>query len=271
MTILPSQLSQSSLQDYVDCARLFQLRYLDRLSYPAEESEPALEYERHRRAGEEFHRLIQRHLIGISPEQLEKQTDSPMLQRWWQNYSSGAGLEVARDALALYPESQLSVPMNGFRLTAKYDLIAARGDGLFTIYDWKTYRKRPRNEWLAARLQTRVYRTLLAKAGAHLNNGDAILPSNIEMIYWFADFPDEPARFSYSEGQLERDWSDLIGLAREISSASDFPLTKDLSRCRFCPYRSFCNRGVRAGSNQEFESEPWIEEINLENIGEIEY
>ena len=34
-------LSQSSLQDYVDCARRFQLRYLDRLSYPAIESEPA--------------------------------------------------------------------------------------------------------------------------------------------------------------------------------------------------------------------------------------
>ena len=40
---LPPQFafSQSSLQDYMDCPRRFQLRYLDRLIYPAAESEPA--------------------------------------------------------------------------------------------------------------------------------------------------------------------------------------------------------------------------------------
>jgi hypothetical protein len=271
MTILLTQLSQSSLQDYVDCARLFQLRYLDKVSYPAEESEPALEYERHKREGEEFHRLIQRHLIGIPPQQLERQAESPTLRQWWQNFITGAGLEAVRGAVALYPESQLSAPIGSFRLLAKYDLIAAGKDGLFTIYDWKTYRKRPRNDWLVTRLQTRVYRALLAKSGSHLNGGQPIYPNQIEMIYWFADFPNDPARFSYSVSQLNQDWSNLQGLDKEISLAADFPLTEERSRCSFCPYRSFCDRGVKAGRNHEIESELGIEEIQLENIGEIEY
>jgi hypothetical protein len=50
-------LSQSSLQDYNDCPRRFELRYLQRLAYPAIETEPALENEKHQREGEFFHRL----------------------------------------------------------------------------------------------------------------------------------------------------------------------------------------------------------------------
>src|SRR5215213_6046604 len=63
-------LSQSSLQDYMDCARRFKLRYLDRLSYPAVETEPTLENEKHQQEGEYFHRLVQQHLIGIPAERI---------------------------------------------------------------------------------------------------------------------------------------------------------------------------------------------------------
>ena len=41
--------SQSSLQDYSNCPPHFQLHYLDRMAYPAAESEPALENEHVRR------------------------------------------------------------------------------------------------------------------------------------------------------------------------------------------------------------------------------
>jgi hypothetical protein len=75
-------LSQSSLQDYVDCARRFQLRYIDRLSYPAIESEPALENEKHQQEGEYFHRLVQQYLIGIPAEQISKLANTDNLQRW---------------------------------------------------------------------------------------------------------------------------------------------------------------------------------------------
>jgi CRISPR/Cas system-associated exonuclease Cas4 (RecB family) len=266
-------LSQSSLQDYVDCAQRFKLRYLDRLSYPAAETEPTLENEKHQQEGEYFHRLIQQHLIGIPAEQIAKFANTPNLQRWWQNFQNDKDLSGLRGRSALYPEATLSAPLGKHRLLAKYDLIAIQ-DGKAVIYDWKTYRKRPRNEWLVARMQTRVYRALLVQAGAHLNNGDRFEPEQIEMIYWFADFPEEPAQFAYTSTQFQRDWDSLLKLSEEVASAPSYPLTEDRQKCLFCTYRSYCERGIRAGEVEQAEAEREAEElfdVNFEQIGEIAF
>ena len=277
-------LSQSSLQDYVDCAQRFKLRYLDRLSYPAVETEPTLENEKHQQEGEYFHRLIQQHLIGIPAEQISKFANTPNLQRWWQNFQGAkdlSGLRAAaerkggnsEDLTGLYPEATLSAPLGKYRLLAKYDLIAVQ-DGKAVIYDWKTYRKRPRNEWLAARMQTRVYRALLVQAGTHLNKGQPFEPEQIEMIYWFADFPEEPACLPYTTTQFKRDWDTLLKLSDEVASASSYPLTEDRQRCLFCTYRSYCERGIQAGSAEQAEAERESEElfdVNFEQIGEIAF
>ncbi len=266
-------LSQSSLQDYVDCAQRFKLRYLDRLSYPAVETEPALENEKHQQEGEYFHRLVQQHLIGIPAEQITKFANTPNLQRWWENFQNAKDLTGLRGLSSVYPEATLSAPLGKHRLLAKYDLIALQ-DGKAIIYDWKTYRKRPRNEWLAARMQTRVYRALLVQAGAHLNNGKPFEPEQIEMIYWFADFPEEPACFPYTTVQFKRDWDLLIKLSEEVASASSYPLTEDRQKCAFCTYRSYCERGIRAGDMDQAEVEMEAEElfdVNFEQIGEIAF
>ena len=275
MAISLNLLSQSSLQDYVDCARRFQLRYLERLSYPAVESEPALENEKHIQEGEYFHRLAQQYLIGIPAEQIAKLANTANLQKWWANFLNSKDLSGLRaaDLTGLYAEATLSAPLGTFRLLAKYDLIAI-GNGKATIYDWKTYRKRPRNEWLSARMQTRVYRALLVHAGAHLNNGEPFTPEQIEMVYWFSDFPDDPARFTYTSAQYQRDWDLLTKLADEIQNASLYPLTDDRTKCLYCPYRSYCERGVRAGDVDQAEAEMEAEElfdVNFEQIGEIEF
>ena len=78
--------SQSSLQDFVDCPRRFKLRYIDQLHWPAVETEPVLENERRQHEGEEFHRLVQQHLIGLPAEKLSPLANSPQLSRWWENY-----------------------------------------------------------------------------------------------------------------------------------------------------------------------------------------
>lgn len=266
-------LSQSSLQDYVDCARRFQLRYVDRLAYPAFESEPALENELHQREGEFFHRLAQQYLIGVPAEQVAKLANSENLQRWWENFRNSKDLLGFENLTGLYPESTLSAPLGNFRLLAKYDLIAIHKNKA-VIYDWKTYRKRPRNEWLAARMQTRVYRALLIHAGAHLNSGVPFEPEQIEMVYWFADFPNDPARFAYNSAHYKRDWDLLVKLADEIATASSYPLTDDRTRCLYCPYRSYCERGIRAGEADQAEAEMEAEElfdVNFEQIGEIAF
>jgi CRISPR/Cas system-associated exonuclease Cas4 (RecB family) len=266
-------LSQSSLQDYVDCARRFQLRYLEQLSYPAIESEPALENEKHLQEGEYFHRLVQQYLIGIPSEQIAKLANTVNLQRWWENFLADKDLRGLRDLGGLYPEATLSAPLGRYRILAKYDLLAIE-NGKATIYDWKTYRRRPRNEWLSARMQTRVYRALLVHAGAHLNNGQPFQPEQVEMVYWFAEYPNEPARFPYTSAQYKRDWDSLVKFADEIHGASSYPLTDDRAKCSYCPYRSYCDRGVQAGDVEQAEAETEADElfdVNFEQIGEIAF
>jgi CRISPR/Cas system-associated exonuclease Cas4 (RecB family) len=267
-----SILSQSSLQDYMDCARRFKLRYLDRLSYPAVETEPTLENEKHLQEGEYFHRLVQQHLVGIPADQVAKLANRPNLQRWWENFQSFRETNLPSLTNCL-PEVTLSAPLGSYRLLAKYDLIAIENDKA-RIYDWKTYRKRPRSEWLSARMQTRVYRALLVKAGAHLNHGKPFEPEQIEMIYWFADFPNEPAHLPYTSAQFKRDWDTLDKLAEEIASAPDYPLTEDRQKCAYCTYRSYCERGTRAGDMDQAEAEMEADslfDVDFEQIGEIAF
>ena len=76
--------SQSSLQDYADCPRRFQLRYLDKLIYPAAETEPALENERHLLEGQLFHRLAQQFILGIPIDKL-----NPLANFFWQLNQNG--------------------------------------------------------------------------------------------------------------------------------------------------------------------------------------
>jgi len=263
----PFTFSQSSLQDYVDCPRRFQLRYVEQLHWPAVETEPILENERRQQEGQLFHRLAQQAIIGLPAEKLERLASGEALARWWQNFTPK--LAELRATSAAIPEITLSAPVGGHRLLAKFDLITKHTDKL-AIYDWKTYHKRPRNEWMAVRMQTRVYRYLLAIAGAHLNGGQPPAPEQIEMIYWYAEFPVEPAIFRYDRAQFERDKAHIEKLIADISASGNMPMTDEAEKCKFCPYRSYCNRGVKAGEGEDAEAEA-ILEINLEQIAEIEF
>ena len=107
------QFSQGSLQDYVDCPRRFQLRYVHHLAWPAAESEPALENERHLRQGAAFHRLVHQHVLGLPPEQLSRTVADEALRRWWRNYLAEPPADLPPSR---YPEIVLSAPVGGHRL-----------------------------------------------------------------------------------------------------------------------------------------------------------
>ncbi|MFZ5856078.1 MAG: PD-(D/E)XK nuclease family protein [Chloroflexota bacterium] len=275
----PFTFSQSSLQDYFDCPRRFELRYIEKLDWPAEEAEPALENERRMADGNFFHRLAQQFLLGLPADKLSRLANSPdasiglstSLSRWWDNFSRD--FRSLSDFGSLHPEITLSAPIRNHRLLAKFDLIAVR-EGQATIYDWKTYHKRPKDEWMAIRMQTRVYRYLLARAGSHLNGGQPFAPESIQMIYWYADFPSEPATSHYDASLFKRDEATIEKLIREIESLEKFELTGDEGKCRFCAYRSYCNRGVGAGDWHDAEAEAEVHEafdLNFEQIGEIAF
>lgn len=279
------QFSQASLQDYVDCPRRFQLRHIRRLAWPAVEAEPIARYEAHLRQGQAFHRLVQQEIMGVPQAQLARMAaaegglapERGHLSTWWANYLAARPADLPGTR---YPEITLSAPLQEMRLIAKYDLIVVQPGRHAVILDWKTSGKRPRRGWLASRLQTRVYRYLLVRAGGELNGGSPIAPEQVTMTYWFANFPDAAEHLPYDAVQFAADQAYLHDLIAEIKQLGedDFPLTDDVRRCRFCPYRSLCGRGVEAGALEAIddagEPEPEIGgalDIDFEQISEITF
>lgn len=273
------QFSQASLQDYVDCRRRFQLRYLLALAWPAVEAEPIAVHEAHLLQGELFHRLVHQHQLGIPADRLaglvregSLPPEDAGLAAWWENYLQAGPEDLPPQR---HPEITLSAPIGGHRLLAKYDLIAVEPGRRAVIVDWKTSQTRPGRPWLVARLQTRVYRYLLVRAGAHLTG--PLGADQVEMIYWFANYPDQPERLRYSEIEYQADAEYLAALIGEIAGAGegDFPLTEDRRRCRFCVYRSLCERGQEAGHWAEADVEEeapsaWEAGFDFEQVAELE-
>jgi CRISPR/Cas system-associated exonuclease Cas4 (RecB family) len=278
------QFSQSSLQDFVDCRRRFQLRYLQRLPWPAVESEPVLENERTMRQGAEFHHMIQQHLLGIPAGRLSVRLEDgdeqvEDLRRWWGHYLAKRPAEAEAQARR-YVEVGLAASLGEHTLLAKCDLVIVQPTGDAVIFDWKTARRKPRRAWLAARLQTRIYPYLLVRTGAHLNAGQPFSPEQVEMRYWFSDFPEAPERFPYSQEQYQADEAYLLGLVAEVGRQDPdgtFALTQDERQCRFCVYRSLCERGVQAGRREQQEAEfdsqtdPTAFDLDFDQIAEIEF
>jgi CRISPR/Cas system-associated exonuclease Cas4 (RecB family) len=275
--------SQSSLQDYVDCQRRFQLRYLLHQQWPAVEAEPYLENERRIDLGSTFHKVVHQYLVGVPESDITRSVASDeILFSWWNNYqhSIKAGVihSLQIDSSQHVEELTLYTEVGKFHLIAKFDLLIHQPEGKWTILDWKTSENRPKRKWLADRWQTHVYPYVLTKAGASLANNHSIDPNEVEMIYWFTNYPEQPERFSYSLASFTEDERMLSSLIATIHEKGEgiYPLTPDTRRCLFCTYRSLCNRGVEAGDIQHLEE--WLEseppdevKIDLDQIEEIEF
>ena len=270
------QFSPSSLQDLIDCRRRYYYRNRLRLSWPAEQAAPMEEFERHTRIGAQFHLLVQQYFSGVDhPGLARSASQNERLAAWWQRFLR---LGLPQDSWRYLPEQLLVWHDPGYKLAAKYDLIEIEAEGGVVIYDWKTTIRPASKSHLAERMQTKVYPLLLARAGHELTGGGPIAPERISMVYWFAEQPDSPVNFPYSAQQLQADEDLISGLVAEVSgleTIDDFPLTNDLRQCRFCEYRSLCDRGAQAG-----ELEDWLYlnddtaldlEIDLEGIEEIEF
>jgi len=267
------QFSQSNLQDYVDCPRRFQLRYVLMRPWPALVTEPPDEFEQHVQRGADLHRLAHQHALGIDPERLTDSIHDATLARWWQTFLAHppAGLPQA----IRRPEVVLAGPLAGYRLAAKFDLLAAEPGQRLVVVDWKAAQKRPSRASLARRLQTRVYRYLAVEAGAAFYGGLRPQPEQVDMVYWFAEQGGATERFAYDAQQhgAARDY--LAGLIAEIAARQEpvWPLTPDQRQCQCCNYRSLCERGVRAAFLEELDDdvEPLEPAIDLEQIAEVEF
>jgi hypothetical protein len=217
--------------------------------------------------------------LGIEADILSSSVHDPDLERWWQAYLAYV---PTFDNARVTPEINLSIPLSGYRVVAQYDAVVVRdqrkaeGDDTgevvtpvepsLLIIDWKTYRKRPSRDWLAGRLQTRVYPLILVQAGAaSLIDHAQVAPGNVKMCYWLAEYPDTQVVFVYDTATYRADLEFLsslitevderiksggheIGISSAFATDNIWPLTDELGRCRFCNYRSLCGRGSVAGS-----------------------
>ena len=271
--------SQSSLQDYQDCPRRFELRYVRHVAWPTPVSRPVAAAEHHLGLGTAFHRLAYQHQMGIDVERLGPGIDEPELARWWQAYLDH------RPALPpeRYPEIVLtvSVPGTGHRLLAKFDLLACAPGERLVIVDWKTSRRRPRREHLAERMQTLVYPYVLTRGGAAMNGDAPVDPGTVEMLYWFATYPAQPARFTYGDLGYGEAQAQLVGLIERIKhslATDDWP---EGDRCQWCRYATFCGRGAETQAREagdldtlvDVEAEETLEafDLDLEQVAEVEF
>lgn len=267
------QFTQHNLQDYVDCPRRFELRYLLQIKWPALQSEPVLEAEQRAELGRRFHEMVYQANLGVSDQQILEQVNDPLLSEWWAEYQSASLLKQLPSSRKA--EFLLTAPFAGFRLAARYDLLAIDPQRRAAIIDWKTSRKPQKKSYLQARLQTRVYSFLLAYAGHTITGGTPFLPENIELIYWFTSQPQQPVQFPYSSTAAAADEKYLRELITEISTTpvGHFQTTVDGEKCLFCIYRSLCARGTNAGDLDEMiddDLDPDLE-IPFDQIGEIAF
>ena len=240
--------SQNSLQNYVDCKRRFYLKEILQLQWPALESEPTRMLEERTTLGAEFHLLCNQYFSGVPELAIRESLDSPEILQWWDAFIRLGLLPKPQ----LRPEKAITVPFLDYRLTVHYDLLSSDQDEHYIIYDWKTNLKQPQRATLGKRMQTIIYPMVL-QIFCEINNTVNSRPENIKMIYWYTVFPEHPIEFQYDQATYTSQKSELANLITEITrnGMDDFYLTEKLWHCKFCQYRSYCNRGEKAGEFTE--------------------
>jgi len=265
--------SQHSLNTYLRCPRRFLLKYVDRQPWPIPEDRDPREYQEHLERGRLFHQWLARLHLGLDVEPIVAACGDPRLQVWWRAVRS-----FDRDALPSglrEAELPVVVPLGAYRLYARYDYLALDPGGDAVIVDWKTLEVRPSFEVLRERIQTRVYLYTLVAAGHVLTGGTPVDPERAEMLYWFANYPEETAIVPYSAGGFQRDGQFLVRLVEEITSQprEAFLRTQNERNCARCNYRTLCQR---EGAEPAAEGEDWLDEdidfeLELEEVEELEY
>ena len=214
--------TQGSLGDYADCARRFQLRFIKRLRYPALEVQDALQFETRTRQGARFHKMVQQHLLGVPAEALAASlANDEELARWWANYLARGLTDLPVAALERDHTCRRIWPVAVW--WRKYDLLALEPGGAAVIVDWKTGARVPSQSSLRGRMQTIVYRYVLAQAGAHLYAGERIPPERIRMDYVYVAAGGERISFAYSTAQMRADEARLAEMIAAIDRRRSLP------------------------------------------------
>jgi hypothetical protein len=265
--------SQNNLQDFLDCPRRFQLKYILKTAWPAPISEPIEEHQRLIDLGSQFHMMVQRFYLGIPAEVITRHVTDEDLLAWWNAFLNNPPPDMPP---LRQPEIALSKPFAGYRLAAKIDLLAVEKGNRAVIYDWKTTHQEPRPRFLKDRIQSLVYPLLVITTGGAMNGYKPFDPSQVNMVFWYPAYPDKPVQLSFDREWVSNAEAMLTRLVRQIAEMrlDIYPLTVDDTKCKFCRYRSLCERGVSAGNMDEEdqeEEEGSLLDINFDDIQGIAF
>jgi hypothetical protein len=237
-------LSRNKLATFLVCQRQFQLRYLERLMWP-EAPLSAADTERLAQ-GQQFHRLVQRHFLGL-PVEPGTITDRTVRQWWLTFVQHQPRLPHGR----FLPELTLTIPIGHHLLNGRFDLLLIgeeNGAPFAHVFDWKTGKAQDeytlRHDW-----QTRLYLAMLAEGGRALwgeDHGRLLQPEHVAITYWYVTNPDQPCTIHYHHTWHEQNWAEMSTLvaqiATQLAQGGIWPLTADWSSCQVCTYQAFCGR-----------------------------
>ena len=264
----PFAFSQSSLRDFDRCPRLFLLRYVEGLEWPA--TAASRRWELNLRTRRRFHRLLHQQYVGVDVDATiaAEPADSP-IPAWWEAFQH---YPPALPDGETYPEVSLSAPIGAHRLVARFDLLTVAPPEHAVITDWKTGRLPASPHELRDQWQTIVYQYLLAVAGAPFFAGAPPLPESITMVYWFADYAASPLIMEYDRQHHEEASRRLSEKIAEIARlpASEFLSCDDERICNYCAFQSYCKRGRELGDIVD-ELLPEEEEWDIFDVPEYEY
>ncbi|HIK16826.1 MAG TPA: PD-(D/E)XK nuclease family protein [Leptolyngbyaceae cyanobacterium M33_DOE_097] len=241
-------LSQTQLNLLSVCPRKYQHTYLEQLglSLDADQQEK-------RQLGEQFHQLMQQHLLGLNIEPLLQA--EPALVDYFQAFLRSQSEIVPTEADAYrQSECSVSIEFQGYLLTAVYDLLIT-GLAEARILDWKTYPKPLQARKLIENWQTRLYLFVLAEASGYE-------PEQLSMTYWFfqaaGDREAQKLHLPYSKKQHEQTYADLTQQLDQLTlwleqynQGVDFPQVPTASTyCPSCHFAVRCDRPIPASEAQ---------------------
>ncbi|MCE2446887.1 MAG: PD-(D/E)XK nuclease family protein [Candidatus Latescibacteria bacterium] len=250
--------SQSSLTAFARCRRQFLL--------PAPLTDQLDEWEAAADRGRAFHQLVLQESLGMDVEDAVQRSRDPLLAAWWRNWREQP--PVVPEG-AVFGETMLSVPLAGRRLVAKFDRVVLADDGRAWIFDWKTGRKKPEQAAYVQSWQTLVYRFVLVEAGAVLNDGRALAPDDVVLVYWHAQYPQVLQPITYSAAEHERTGallSEAIATIEALPDADAYAKTDDESECQRCQFHTYCNRPAARGDDWDIDED----ELEWEQMPEAE-
>ena len=252
--------SAAKIQDYWDCERRYELKYILEQSWPAISSEPVIEIEHNIRKGNQFHYLIHQFFSGISETALLNSIDQEEIMDWFNSFLLfNKTLQIEK----AFSEFRLTSQIGEIRLSAVFDLIYLTQNDKVGIIDWKTSHLIQKKSTLAMKIQTILYPYLIKETFHEFLTGIDLLPENISMRYWYPSSPYEDFIFNYGQSTHEDHRAFLENVINEIlgKNLGEFILTSDENKCGYCQYRSLCDRGIRAANILE------IDDKGLEESG----